>query len=179
MKPTYDQLNVDTKKLLHMHLTSVSILKANASKQETNQVMKDFHEQICVNNSMFPGDRDTFSVYVGFITWLQRGEHAESTYNTFNHIRAFKTFWNETNRPAQKYYEPPKSVDIPLRQDHGSRRKLNLTSDKLERTIQIMEFLDSYKPVPGSIGSNLSKGKRWTEFSFYKDAKYTLEDRGL
>jgi hypothetical protein len=179
MKPTYEQLTVDVKKLLHAHLTSVSIIKANADKREANQVMKDFHEQICYNNPMFPSERDTFSVYAGFVNWLQRGEHNESTYNTFNHIRAFKTFWNESNRPAQKYYEPPKSADIPLRQNHDSRRKLNLSVDKLKRTIEIMEWMDEQKPTPGSIASKMSTGKKWTQFSFYKDAKYTLEERGI
>lgn len=179
MKPQYNQLDVETKKLLYTHLLSVSIIKLGANKQEANQVMKDFHDAICVNNALFPFDRDTFSVYAGFINWLQRGEHSESTYNVFNHIRAFKTFWSESNRPSQKYYEPPKAVDVPMRSGQDTRRKLNLSDDRLKRTIELMEWMDAQKPVPGSIGASLSKGKRWTEFAFYKDAQYTLKERGL
>ena len=179
MKLQYRQLDTDTKKLIYTHLLSVSIIKQGASKQDANQVMKDFHDAICVNNTLFPTDRDTFSVYVGFINWLQRGEHSESTYNVFNHIRAFKTFWNESNRPAQKYYEPPKAVDVPIRSGKDTRRKLNLSDAKLKRTVELMEWMDEQKPVPGSIGASMSKGKRWTEFAFYKDAVFTLQERGL
>ena len=57
-------------------------------------------------------------------------------------------------------------------------RIIHLPSDRLKEAIRIMDEMDRSAPDPDSIGGRLKAGKKWREFQYYKNAKYTLQKRG-
>lgn len=59
-----------------------------------------------------------------------------------------------------------------------ARRMINSPSHRIRKTMRTMEEMDTMSVDPESIGGSMkSKGKKWTEFEFYKNCKYTLERR--
>jgi hypothetical protein len=170
---TWESLPKKIKQIIYAHLQACSIIKTD-DKATNNAIMRTFHEQICVNNKLFPANYEIEGVYRLFIEWLSMGDHNESTFNIFHHQRAFKAFMEFKNKPTTKYYNANEPVKLDIPTGKG-RRVLNVSVERCKEAIRVCEMMDEMTPDSQAIGGKLKGGKKWTEFNYYLDALYTIQ----
>jgi hypothetical protein len=161
----YD-LSEKTKWMIFNHLFAVSIIKNKSDRDHNNAIMEQFHNDICVNNKVFPPHYEIHGCYKLFFEWLTTAEHQESTFNIYHHVRAFKSFMTESNKPTLTTYKSYEPIKLP-KPDKNGCRIIHVSSERLRKGIEIVEMYRGSK-----------SGSMDFMETYYNSAVHTLESRG-